>query len=133
MSLGIYPVFQPELIGDKFDALGEILASNYEEIDKIARRAKLTPLSAFADNREIPDDFDGDPDDLAEAMGEWTEWFDPADGLAAMHAIVDHINSNPRAVKRLDDSAEVIAELEELARALSAGAAQGAKFRLEMS
>lgn len=37
MSLGIYPVFQPKLSGTKFDALGEVLASNFESLGKIAR------------------------------------------------------------------------------------------------
>ena len=69
MSLGIYPVFQPKLKGTKFDALGEVLAANVEALDKIARSANLTPFTAFADNRPVPEDFDGDPDELAEVMG----------------------------------------------------------------
>jgi hypothetical protein len=133
MSLGIYPIFEPKLKGTEFDALGEILAANFEALDKIAQSAKLTPFTAFADNRPIPEDFDGDPDELAEVMGEWTEWFDPAEGQAAMRALADHIKASPKAAKRLDEPAEVMEELEEMARVLGAAAAQGIRFRLEMS
>jgi hypothetical protein len=133
MSLGIYPVFEPMLKGTKFDSLGEVLAANFETLDKIARSAKLTPFTAFADNRPIPYDFHGDADELAELMGEWTEWFDPADGRAAMQALADHIKASARAAERLDAPGEVIAELEEMARVLRAASAQGVKFRLQMS
>ena len=133
MSLGIYPVFEPKLNGTKFDALGEILAENLESLDMIAPSAKLTEFTAFADNRPIPEDFDGDPDDLAEAMGAWTGWFVPSEGQAAMQALAEHIKAHPKAAKRLEQPAEVVAELEELARVLEAAARQGVLFRLEMS
>src|SRR5262245_14598983 len=96
MSLGIYPVFDPRLPGTKFDALGEVIADNFEALDQIARAAKLRPFTAFADRRPIPEGFDGDPDDLKEAMGEWAEWFDAGEGRTAMQALADHIKANPR-------------------------------------
>ena len=133
MSLGVYPVFNPKVTGTKFKSLGEVLADNCRALDRIARSAKLTPFTAFADNRPIPDDFDGDPDELAEVMGEWTEWFDPASGRVAMLAIMERIKSSPSAAKRLDDPEGVIAELEEMARVLDVAARKGAQFRLEMS
>jgi hypothetical protein len=47
-----------KLTETKFGAVGEVL-------DKVARAAKLTAFTAFADNRPIPEDFDSDPDELA--------------------------------------------------------------------
>jgi hypothetical protein len=132
MSLGIYPVFEPKLKGAKFDALGEALASNLEVLDTIARSAKLTLFTAFADNRPIPDEFDGDPDDLAEIMGEWTEWFDPADGQTAMQALAEHIKNNPKAAKALDASTDVVDELTKMARLLGVAVKQGVRFRFGM-
>lgn len=132
MSLGIWPVFKPKLKGAKFEALGEALAQNFEALDRIAKAAKLKPFTAFADNREVPDDFDGHPDDLAEIMGEWTEWFDPADGRVAFQALVDHIKANPRVRKKLDDAASAVEELEELVRVLSIAEARDVQFRLEL-
>lgn len=132
MSLGIYPVFQPSLQGAKFEADGDALASNFETLDKIARAAMLTPITAFADNRPIPDDFDGDPDELAEAMGEWTDWFDAADGQQAMQNLANYIRTDAKSVKRLNGPDEVVEELTEMARVLAVAANQGVRFRLEM-
>jgi hypothetical protein len=133
MSLGFYPVFDPELVGTTFDALGEVLVSNAEALDRIARSAGVTPFTEFADNRPIPDNFDGDPDELNAVMGEWTEWFDPAEGRSAMQALADHIKASPKAAKQLDGPAEVAAELDEMARVLGVAVAQGMRFRLHMS
>jgi hypothetical protein len=133
MSLGIYPVFHPKLKGTAFKSIGEVLASNFETLDRIAHRAKLRPFTAFADTREIPDDFDGDPDELAEIMGEWTEWFDPADGRVAIQALADYIKTNPKATKKLDGAASTVEELEELVRVLVVAETEGVRFRLEMS
>lgn len=133
MSLGIYPVFESKLKGTKFGALGEVLAANFEKLDKIARSARLTPFTAFADNRPIPDDFDGDPDELAEVTGEWTEWFDAAEGQAAIQALADHVRASAKAAKRLDGADRVVEELGEMARVLGVAAKQGVRFRLQMS
>lgn len=133
MSLGIYPVFKPELIGTQINILGEVLVSNFDALDKIAQTAKLTPIYAFADNRPVPSNFDSDPDDLAEVMGEWTEWFNPAEGQIVMQAIADYIKDHPKVAKRLKHADEVVAELEEMSRILKVAAKQSVKFRLHMS
>lgn len=133
MSLGIYPVFTPKLRGTKLDVLGEVLARNFQALDEIAGTAKLKPLTAFADNRSIPEGFDGDPDELAEILGEWTEWFDPADGESVIQALTDHIKASPKAAKRLDDAIGLTEELQALARVLAVAEIEGIRFRLEMS
>ncbi|WP_422929292.1 hypothetical protein [Singulisphaera sp. PoT] len=132
MGLGIYPVFEPKLNGTKFDSTGEALAYEMEELEEIAKAAKLTPLTTFVDNRPIPDDFSGDPDELIKLMGESTEWFDPNTGKAAMQALAKHIRSKPDAVKGLEWKGEVLVELEALARILTVAANQRARFRLEL-
>ena len=126
MSLGIYPVFNKKLAGAKFCALGEVLAHNFEALDKIAGNARLKRFTAFADNRPIPEGFDGDPDELKEVMGESTAWFDAADGRAAMQALADYIKTNPKAVEALDDAVGVVRELEEIVRVLAVADAEGA-------
>jgi hypothetical protein len=131
MSLGIFPVFEPQLTGTHFEALGEVLAANFETLDMIAQSAGLTPFTAFADNRPIPEDFDGDTDELAEVMGEWTEWFDPLDGRLAMRALADHIKVNALAADKLDN-ADTVVELEEMSRVLEAAEEQGVRFRLQI-
>jgi hypothetical protein len=133
MSLGIYPRFERDLEGAVRQTSGEGLAANLETLDEIAEAARLTPLTAFADNRPIPEDFDGDPDELAELMGECKEWYDPSLGQIAIQALANYIKGNQQAAKRLEDPSWVIDELEELSNALGEAAKYGVKFRLEMS
>lgn len=133
MSLGIYPIFDRDFEGAELQSTGEGLALNFEAIDTIADAAKLTPLSAFADNREIPENFDGDPDELADLMGECDEWYDTSLGQSALQAIADHIKGNHTAARRLEEPSWVVNELEELSRVLGVAAKNRAKFRLEMS
>lgn len=132
MSLSIYPEFEHKLAGTKFGPHGEVLAANFEALDEIARSANLTPFTAFADNRPVPNNFDDDPDELAEVLGEWNEWFDPAIGQAAMQALAELIKASPEAAKRLDETGTVFAELEEMARVLGIATKQGIRFRLQM-
>lgn len=133
MTLGIYPVFDPELKGDYFNATGDFLASNFEALDEVAQSAGLTSFTHFADNREVPDAFEGDPEELAEMMGDWTDWFDPIEGMRVMQGLADHIKVTTAAAHKLDGPDEIIAELEEIVRVLSTAADQGLRFRLEMS
>jgi hypothetical protein len=133
MSLGIYPVFEPKSRGAKFAVLGEILAHNFEALDRIADAADLTQFTAFADTREVPADFDGSPEDLEDFLGPWTDWFDPATGRAAIQALVNHIKSNPAAAKRLDYPEDVVTELEQIVRVLAVAETEGVRFRLQMS
>lgn len=124
--MGIYPVFEPKLRGTKAETLGETLAATLGDLEEIAVAADITPLSAFMDNRDPPEDFDGEPDDLAEAMGPSDEWFDPKAGAAAFEALAASAFEH--------ENAEAIAEeLRDIARVVSAAAGvRGMKFRLEM-
>lgn len=133
MSLGVYPVFEPKLRDATFGSTGESLAHNLDSLDRIAGAAKLTPLTAFSDNREIPEDFDGPPEDLEEIFGPCTDWFSPSIGKAAVQALANHIKTNVKAAKKLDGPDEVVTELEELVRTLAVAENQKAKFRFEMS
>ena len=133
MSLGIYPGFEPGLHDAKFDALGEVLARSFPTLDKIADAYGLTRFTAFADNREVPDDFDGPPDELEELLGPWNEWFDPEKGRVAFRVLAKLIGSTPEVAKNLEDSEHVVEELEELVRVLEIAHKEGAKFQLEMS
>jgi hypothetical protein len=133
MSLGIYPVFDPNLIGTKFEALGEVLFSNFEALDRIANAAKLKKLTTFTDTREVPADFDGPPDDLEDILGPWTDWFDPAEGRSTIQALALHIKSNPKVAKKLIQPAGVIEELLEMVRVLVIAENEGVRFRLQVS
>lgn len=47
---------------------GEYLIDALEDTDALAEVHGLRTLSSYADDREIPGDFDGDPAELAELM-----------------------------------------------------------------
>jgi len=125
MALGIVAVFEPKLRGARMETLGETLAATLGDLEELAAESALTPLSAFMDNRDPPEDFDGEPDDLAEAMGPWEEWFEPADGAAALEALAASVGDH--------ENGDAIAdELRDIARVLHIAAKKrGLKFRLE--
>ena len=93
----------------------------------------LRPFTCFGNNRPIPDDFDGDPAELAVVMGESDEWFDPAEGRAAIHALATYIKGNRKIARKITGAKTVILELEDLVRVLVAAEAEDVQFRLEMS
>ena len=83
--------------------------------------------------RELPEDFDGDPEEALEIMGPFDEWFDPAEGKAVFQALANVIKQKPKLAKTLEDPEAVVYELEELARVLAIAEKRKTKFHLEMS
>jgi hypothetical protein len=133
MSLGIYPVFNPPVPEAELDGLGEALASQFEILKELANEHGLTPLTAFADTREIPADFDGPPEDLERVMGPWEDWFACRDGRVAFEALAQLISDRPAVAQRLEAQAAMAAELRAIASVLAIGERCGSQFRLEMS
>jgi len=129
MSLGLIPIFSPEGAG-AFEGLGEALAQDLAALEELAYSAGLTPLSAFADQRDIPEDFTGDPEELDELLGPCTDWFDPALGADAVDALRASIDSRAGRAVAFEEIEGVIEELEALAACLRRAALGGAKFRL---
>lgn len=132
MSLGIYPIFQPELRNARFEALGESLAANFEALDHIAVALDLNPFTGFSENREIPEDFDGPPEELDELLGPCDEWFNAAGGKSSIQALLEGIKSTRKLARKLREPDSVLSELDELVRILTIAEEQGARFRLEI-
>ena len=133
MSLGFYPVFNPPVPEAKFDGLGEVLASHFEVLDQLAEQHGLTRFTAYADTREVPEGFDGPPEDLAEALGPWEDWFSCEEGKTAFERLAELIDQNPDAARRLTSAKEIVEELRALGQSLAVAGPKGAKFRLEWS
>lgn len=133
MSLGIYPVFNPPVAEADFDGLGEALAAEFETLDELAEAHGITRLTAFSDTREVPEDFEGDPDELAEMLGPWEDWFSCRDGLQAMEGLISLIKNNTDVSDELEDAQGVLEELRAIVSALGVADDAGADFRLEMS
>lgn len=102
-------------------------------LDRIADSHGITRITAFADDRSVPEEFDGPPEELDDLLGPWDAWFEPGAGRVATQALADLIREKPQVSEKLEDAAEVVFELQELIRVLGIAEKQGARFRLEMS
>jgi len=132
MSLLLFPVFKPKLRLQP-ETTGEFIGANLGELEDIAEEVGPDPLSTFGDNRDVPEDFDGDISELDEVLGEWDEWFDPIEGASAVDRLIGAIGEDSTLRTRLEVTDEVIRELNDLATQLRAAREQGCKFRLELS
>lgn len=130
MTVGIIPVFKPGDAVIPSGPKGVLILRHYEVLDAIADINGLDPLSGFGDNnRDIPADFVGTPDELAARLGPWEDWFPIESGLRSVEGLIEFLVIHPSAV---DESRHVLEELRELARRLRAALPEGAQFRLEV-
>ena len=136
MGVELRPVFRPVLSGLVYQAEGKAVVDDLEALEKIASEHGITPLSAFLDPRQPPEnfepdeDFDGDPETyLDQACGPWTDWFPAPDGLRTVRGLLDALQ-NCSTRDRLSDAETVIFDLEELERCLKVAVSRPAKFRL---
>lgn len=139
MGMELYPAFRAPVPGAGFAAEGRSLARDLERLDQLAVSLGLQPLSAFADNREPPDDFeppadfDGDPDTYVElACGPWQDWFRAADGLRTAEGLLAAIQADPKRMGSMARAEGAVADLEELVRCLRSAAARDVEFRLQV-
>lgn len=133
MGLLIYPLFRTPVPTRSVDTTGEFLAREFEELDKVAEKHGLKGIRAFADQREIPADFDGPPWELEEVMGPCNDWYAASEGARALAALAQLLRENPRAARKLEWPEALVNELDGLAAILSDAAKAGGEFRLEMS
>lgn len=132
MSVGLIPVFSAECAAT-FDALGEALAAELDELEHAAGEAGLTPFGAFADQRVVPEEFGGSPDDLDELLGPCEDWFEPEAGAAAVERLLRFIQSADGSQVALEDRPAIVAELNALRSCLKKAARTNVKFRLTLA
>lgn len=89
-------------------------------------------LSSFADDREPPLDFDGYPEELAEALGPWTAWFSATEGLRCVEGLLAALQV-PAHRARIASIDPVLADLDALHDVLLVAKKKKARFRLEVS
>lgn len=108
---------------------GKALLYYQRQIDELAERLGLEPLSHFfsRDPQAIAaylrglgaePDMDALPDE---------EWFEPAEGLATVQALLAHLQNEPNDVP---EPGRIIADLEVVAAALMAAQDAGSRFHL---
>lgn len=129
MSFGIHPEFNPHVPTDEHIDT-DMLLDTLEILDELAEGLGVAPLSSFCDARELPEDFDGDPDDALDLLGPRTDWYPIKEGLKTITALIQHLTSKPQG--ETEDDSEVVEDLQYLQRCLETGAAHKAEFRLEL-
>ena len=98
---------------------GKALASAWPAIDDLARSLGVTPFA------ELGDDDEADDERPASEM----PWFDAADGLRTVQAILGALDSDPSA---LPDSEYVRYDLEDVRDVLTAASENRVRFRFAM-
>ncbi len=131
MGQVLFPVFENDAEVPRGETTGEFLVENLDELEAIAAENGLAPLSSLADPREVPEDFDGAPDELAEVLGPCTDWFEPAPAAATLRTLT-LLLTDSWVSSRLDAPEEVVEELKDLIRRLAYAAEHKIRFRLEM-
>jgi hypothetical protein len=115
MSLGLCPVCEPALDDARMPD-GTALLQALDVLDELSAALGVRALSSYGDTRELPADFDGDPDEALELLGPRTDWHAINDGLASCETL---------------DNA-LIDDLRELRDWLARAAATRRRFRLEL-
>ena len=131
MTVGYCPAFDPK-IGVAFEGDGASLFHHAPALDALAEERGVPLLTSFADDREAPPDFDGYPEELAEALGPWTAWFSPTEGLRCVEGLLAALD-DPNVRARIAAADGVVADLSALHDVLLVAKAKKAKFRLEVA
>jgi hypothetical protein len=127
-----YPVFNPPVPEAACASRGEALTKAINSLDDLAETNDLAPLSSYADNREVPLDFDENAEELDKYIEPWDEWFECGEGMEAFAGLARLLREDAAARSRLPDAIALAQELEEWVRALTIALAKGARFRLEL-
>ena len=131
MTVGFFPAFEPR-IAVAYEGDGASLFHHAAALDALADENGLPALSSFADDREPPPDFDGYPEELAAAIGPWTAWFSPSDGLRCVEGLLS-VLEDPSARARIPSVDTVIADLDALQDILIVAKTRRVRFRLELA
>jgi hypothetical protein len=125
MSTTFSAVFQSDV--PPYGTLGGdhlALSRAREALDELATAAGLTSVLAFESYE--PEDFEGLLDEDVEVQQPPAKWFAPAEGLAAVGALIAHMDAHPGAVPQQVAVREDLAEVE---KELKAAERAGIRFR----
>lgn len=129
MASGWRVVLQKEVPADQTADTGKALLYYQRQIDELAERLELIPLSRF---------FSRSPDDIAaylrtqgvepnlEDLPE-EEWYDAADGLRTARGLLEALGAAPRSVPQPE---KIVADLQEIERVLVAAERKRIRFHL---
>ena len=131
MTVGFCPAFEPK-ISVPYEGDGASLFHHAALLDALADERGVPLLTSFTDEREPPPDFDGYPEDLAEALGPWLAWFSPTDGLRCVEGLLAALD-DAQVRARFSSVDGVLTDLEALLDVLVVAKKERARFRLEVA
>ena len=131
MTVGFFPAFEPRL-AVTYEGDGASLFHHAAILDALAEENGFPLLSSFTDEREPPPDFDGYPEELADAIGPWNEWFSPEDGLRCVEGLLEALEQ-PEVRARVPMVDVVIEDLDALQGVLAIAKQKKVRFRLELA
>ena len=97
-------------------------------LDELAPALGVQALSAYADNRDWPADFEGQPEDAFALLGPREDWYPIGDGIASCEALLGQLQAHPQA----EVNPQALQELALLCAWLKQARASCAQFRLEV-
>ena len=125
MGVGLVPFYHPQVPASAmYDGDGKGLAQEFPVLESIATNSGLPPLSKFADEGLLDDEFDaaqGGTDLTYRAIG---------DVLPTVEGLIREIRAKPQLASQLMNPAYTLEELDELARSLRAAAAASSRVCL---
>ncbi len=134
MAASLYVVIEGEDPGFDIFVNGHALARNEDALERLAERLKVSPLLEFfsADENSMAlllEQGTGNPD-WAQHLPE-PQWFNPANGLVTVRALLDFLGGQPAALG--SDTAPVLSELHEYERVLCKAAHRNLRWHLAVS
>jgi len=107
---------------------GKSIARAMDDLNALAQELDITPLEAFmGTSLEDLSDLLGEEIELDDDEPMPTPWFEPAEGLAVIEALIAAVQAHPDRVPAPED---VLSDLHGHAEALRTAAAHGAKWHL---
>jgi hypothetical protein len=130
MGLGWHVILERELSLPPADpAQGRSLIFYQHELDELARRLEVAPLTGFVS--AVPERVAEylraqglDPDTFPVAD---EEWFSAPEGMATVRSLIAHIRATPKTVT---DPLRIVRDLEAIEHVLALAAAQEVRFHL---
>lgn len=126
MGVSYYIILEKESNEIDLEVCGKGIAKDIENLDKIAKKIGVIPLSNFYSiNEESMLDLLGEDFDSIDVPPE--SWFDANDGLKTVHALLDYVQNN-----NLDLNKNTIVDLMDFERILKAAVVESSKWYLAM-
>ena len=134
MAASLYIVVEGEDPGFDIFVNGHALARNEDALERLAERLHVAPLleffSADENSMALLLDQGDEPLDLPQSLPQ-PQWYDPADGLVTVRALMETLSLKPATLG--SETQPVLVELGEYERVLRKTAQRGLRWHVAVS